>query len=501
MRTSVVALFLAALLVVGATALYTGARPEDALVGSTSNEEAASPALVENVTLLSFDGTPIALTVFKPENASAARPVPVVLHSHGWAGQRTSTPTGIVGRLVREGFGVISFDARGHGDSGGEATVHHKDHELKDTLAILDHAAGLAWVQRETGSGIPDDVVAGATGYSYGGGFQLMAASHDGRLDAIAPEITWSDLVDSLAPNGVVKSVWVHFLVGIAWESGTRVDPRVMEWYRQAMLENRLPPAAEAHFRGSQPDLANLSADVLLIQGVPDVLFNLNQAVRTYEALEARGGSDVRLHTHLTGHVLPALQPFATMPARRATFQQEGPCGDLEDLVVAWLDEKLRGGPAADVAEVSFALEEGECLRLDAYPTQTLEARVPAIPAPQVAGSALAPLAQGPLVVAGIPHLKATVTAPTGGIAHAGLVVVDARGAMRVVDDQSIGFRLDGATLDLDLAGVATRLHAGDTLLLRVDGLNEWYATNGGRAPGVAALTDVTVTLPIVPGA
>lgn len=499
MRASILALFLAAVLVVGATAIYTGAREDDAAAPLADQAPSfESPASVEDVTLVSFDGTVLAITVFKPAGADAAHPVPLVLHSHGWGGKRAASPSGIVGRLVEEGFGVVSVDARGHGASGGMATVHHRDYELKDTLAVLDHAATLPWVQKEPGSGIPNDVVAGGAGYSYAGGFQLMAASHDGRLDAIVPEITWSDLNDALAPNGVVKSVWVHALVGMAKQGGTRLDPRIEAWYREAMLTNRLPPEAMAHFRGSSPDLANVTADVLLVQGVPDVLFNLNQALRTYEALQDGSAGDVRLTTHLSGHVLPTLQPFAASPERRQTFMGEGPCGDVADAVVAWLHEKLRGGPPSGIPEVAFALEDGTCLELDALPATTREVKIDALPAPQAAGSVLVPLARGPLVVAGVPRLDASVTAPTGGILGLGLVVVDARGMPRVVDDQSIGARLDHATLHVDLAGVATRLHEGDTLLLRVDGLNEWYATNGARLPGAAALTDVTVTLPVV---
>lgn len=482
---------------VAATALLTNARRDEPLA-PTGAAASASPATVEDETLVSFDGTVIAFTVFKPEGASAATPVPVVFQSHGWSGSRTTSPSGIVGRLVEEGFGVVSIDARGHGDSGGFATVHHQDYEVRDFIAVLDWvAANLDWVQRETGTGIPDDLVAGGTGYSYGGGFQLQTASHDGRLDALVPEITWNDVADSLAPNGAIKSVWVHALMGLAKQSGTRVAPSVERWYEQAMLTNELPADAVEHFRGSAPALEHVTADVLLIQGVPDVLFNLNQAVRTYHALEANGVGDVRLFTHLTGHVLP-VQPIGLDDARRATFADEGPCGNVQDLIVGWLDHHLRGGPAPDLAEVSFALEQGECVQLDAYPTTTFEATLPALPAPQMAGTVLVPVLDGPAVVAGVPHLKAKVATPLGGLAHAGLVLVDAEGASRVVDDQTMGFRLDATELDLDLSGVATRLGEGDRLFLRIDGLNEWHATNGARTPGAAVLTDVVLTLPIV---
>lgn len=496
-RTSLVALALAVAVVLAGTSFYTAAQRRAEPLAPAVEEE-GGPATVEDRTLVSFDGTTIAFTVFRPANASAAHPVPVVFHSHGWGGSRATGATGIVGRLVEAGFGVVSVDARGHGESGGVATVQHADHEVKDFIAVVDWvAANLGWVQRENGTGVPDDLVAGGTGYSYGGGFQLQLASHDPRIDAIAPEITWSDVADALAPHGAVKSVWVHALIGMAKQSGTRVDPRIEGWYEEAMLTNALPADALEHFKGSNPDLANLSADVLLIQGVPDVLFDLNQAVRTYQALEAAGKGDVRLFTHLTGHVLP-LQPLGAMPERRATFAGDGPCGNVQDLVVAWLDHKLRGGPAPDLAEVSFALEQGGCVRLDAYPQTKVDVPFAALPAPQVAGTLLVPLLEGPATVAGIPHLKATLVAPLGGIAHAGLVVLDAQGQTRVVDDQTMGFRLEGTTLDLDLAGVATKLDAGDRLLLRLDGLNEWHATNGARTPGAAVMTDVVVGVPLV---
>lgn len=496
MRSSFVALALATLVVVAATALFTQA-----------DEPAATPAEPPgaaswDATVTSFDGTVLALTIYRPEGASAANPVPVVFHSHGWSGTRIADGSGLAGRLWREGFGVVTIDARGHGDSGGFATVHHKDAEVKDFIAILDFAHDtLDWVQKEPGTGVAKDIVAGGAGYSYAGAFQLQTATHDARLDALAPEITWADLPYALAPEHVVKSVWVDFLYGIAKQSGTRIDPRIDDWYWSAMATNELPAPALAHFRGSNPAPERIHADVLLIQGIPDVLFNLNQALMNHERL-SHGGNDVRLFTHLTGHVLPYAQPLATTPARHNVFLDKGPCGSNEEIVVQWMDEKLRGnvGAADGIAKISYALENGECLRLDALPTETLVAEWPAALAPSVGGSLLVPLASGPLVVAGVPTLEATVDAAGApGIAHASLVVVSAEGFTRVVDDQATPFRASpGVDLAFDLAGVATRLEPGDELFLRVDGLNEWFVHNSARMPGGAILHDIKVTLPVV---
>lgn len=494
-RASFVALALATLVVIAGTAFFTQA--DEPLAPAAV---ADAPATIEDAKVVSFDGTLVPVTIYKPAGASAENPVPVVLHSHGWGGSRVRDGAGLPGLLWQNGFGVITIDARGHGESDAVAEVHHKDFEVKDTIAVLDYAYdALDWVQKEPESGIAKDIIAGGAGYSYGGGMQLTAASWDKRLDAIAPEITWTDLPSALAPEGVPKSVWLDILIGFAVQGGVSYDPRIDDWYRTILLTGEIPQDALDHFAGSSARLDEIDADVLFIQGVPDVLFNLNQAVHGYEALEARGAGDIRLFTHLTGHVLPYAQPFALDDARRQTFQEEGPCGVNAQVVLAWLDETLRDGPASGIPEVSFALEDGECIALDALPDDTVRASLPLVAAPAAGGSVLVPLLSGEAVVAGIPHLRANVTTALPQVSFVGLVAIGPDGVARVVDDQTTPVRLEpGATLDVEMAGVATRLASDEQLFLRIDGLNEWYAHNAQRAPGGALLQDVVVTLPVV---
>ena len=495
MRASFVALALATLVVVAATAVFTQA-DEPLTPGATAVDQ---PAVSWSANVTSFDGTLVPITVYKPAGASAAAPVPIVLHSHGWGGSRVTDGSGLVGRLWDEGFGVITIDARGHGESTAVAMVHHKDFETRDTLAVLDFAATLDWVQKEPETGIPRDIVAGGAGYSYAGALQLNAASYDARLDAIAPDMTWTDLPYALAPEGVAKSVWLDILIYFAKQAGVSYDPRIDQWYQEILLTNEVPQEALDHFAGSSPRLDAIEADVLFIQGVPDVLFNLNQAQRAYAQLEAAGRSDVRLFTHLTGHVLPYAQPFGTTQDRLQTFAPVGPCGTTADVVVAWLDEKLRGGSPSGIPEVSYALDDGACLQLDALPEETATIAFPAVAAPSGAGSLLLPLLEGPATIVGLPTLTAQVDAlAVETVGFAGLVVVGADGFTRVVDDQTTPYRaVPGEALTLEMAGVAVRLDEGDQLLLRLDGANEWYAHNSPRAPLATLLHDVAVTLPL----
>lgn len=495
MRSPLVALGLAVLLVLGASALLSQA--DERLAPASL---AAAGATSYDATVVSFDGVELRITVYRPEGASDANPVPVVLHGHGWGGSRIRDGTGLPGRLWAEGFGVVTIDSRGHGESGGVAMVQHEDAEVKDLILILDWIHdNLDWVQKESASGIPKDVVAGGAGYSYAGAMQLQLASHDPRLDAIAPEMTWTDLTSALAPEGVPKSVWLDALIMLARESGTRYDPRIDSWYASALLANEVPQEALDHFAGSSPHLDAIGADVLFIQGMPDVLFNLNQALRGYQALEARGESDVRLVTHLTGHVLPTAQPLGTSPTRRETFQEEGPCGRTTDLVVAWLDEKLRGGPPSGIPEVSYALDEGGCVAFDALPSRTQDVELGILPVPSGAGALVVPLLDGPALLAGVPRLAAsTDLLAAEATAFVGFAIAGADGNERIVDDQTQPIRLvPGQPIELDLVGIAARLEEGDRLLLRIDGLNEWYLHNGQRAPAAALLGNVVVTLPI----
>lgn len=66
------------------------------------------------------------------------------------------------------------------------------------------------------------------------------------------------------------------------------VDPK----HRLRVLVPVLPPAA----------------DVLLTQGVRDTLFNYNDGYNNYQCMKSLGG-DVRLFTHQSGDLLPAVIP------------------------------------------------------------------------------------------------------------------------------------------------------------------------------------------------
>lgn len=453
-------------------------------------------------TLTTATDVTIAFTVFQPEGATATDTVPLILHSHGWAGSRTTSIGDIIEDLLDSGYGVLSFDARGHGDSTGQATIHHKDSEIQDIIKLLDWIYdNLNWVTKE-GAPQDKDTLLGAVGGSYGGAYQLLTASYDDRLDALAPQMTWNDLGNSLAPGDVLKSVWVDALYG-AGAASVDLDPRIHEWFWTATATNQLPQAALDHVAGSSPIPANINAATLLYQGVPDLLFNLNEAMNNYYGIAAHN-ADVALITYNAGHVLPGVQPLGFMGPSR----DSAPCGSYTDHAIAWFDHHLLGQANVAVPSgVHFGTDDGlACVAVaDPAADSTIRTRTfDQLPAFNSAGSILVPLDIGTGTLAGAATFTATFVGATETIFQAGLVKMESNGVTHILADQSTPLRITPALgtvmtdVSLDLAGVVTEMEDGDQLFLRIDGLNEWYFSSAGRTPGGGVFTDVTVTLPFV---
>ncbi|MGH2916464.1 MAG: CocE/NonD family hydrolase [Solirubrobacteraceae bacterium] len=186
--------------------------------------------------LRSFDSTPLALYVILPPAPAAGTPdgpYPLVVQSHGWGSSASGPanteyygPTG--DQWARDGYAVLELTARGFGDSCGSEASRLADPSgcQNGYIRLDDDRYEVRDVQYAVGllvdEGIADPARIGVTGESYGGGVSLALAtlkdrvmnadgmlrqwrSPDGTplsIAAAAPVIPWSDLVESLVPNG-----------------------------------------------------------------------------------------------------------------------------------------------------------------------------------------------------------------------------------------------------------------------------------------------------------
>jgi pimeloyl-ACP methyl ester carboxylesterase len=277
----------------------------------------AHAATRQDVTIASTDGTPLAATLHLPSAAPPAGGWPAIVVMHGISQNRTTadsiaTAAGFVG----EEYAVLTFDARGHGASGGLITIDGPN-EIADVRAVSE------WLRRR--SDISDTRI-GAWGISYGGGAALLSLAAGVQWAAVEVAETWSDLGAALLPQGLAKSgVAGLFFAGLP---PARIDPSLVRIRDSAFAAANLAEVSRwTAQRSSLGALRGNRTPIFLMQGRRDFAFGLDQARRLYSLL--RGPKRLWIGNH--GHP-PSRFPAADTPKMLA----EGK---------AWFDRFLRGVP------------------------------------------------------------------------------------------------------------------------------------------------------------
>lgn len=408
-----------------AAALGLAACGNGASVGKSNDNGGGTESRAGDVyrqAITSPTGDTVVFQVMEPTQFEAGKTYPLVLHGHGYGGQRNVEPSAFQQRLRDAGYYVISIDQRGFGESTGSVRVMDPEYEGVNLVAVLDWAENLPGLRRRDNG----EMMVGSYSGSYGGMYQVLLWAVDPRhrLRVLAPDITPHDLPYALSPHGVVKSGWDLLLVvgGEATNAQNFVghltsldpariqqglanppphqDPAIYETLVQAVVTGRFPeasynffkyhsfsyycdgePAGPQNFLLATPDALSVpavlppAADVLVTQGVRDTLFNYNDGYHNYQCMKALGG-DVRFFTHQTGHLLPALIPADAQAALDAFYQAltlpntqaaggTRSCGDvdLNDLTFAWFEEKLQAKSGAVSAALGGSHTE-VCLSL-----------------------------------------------------------------------------------------------------------------------------------------
>ena len=279
------------------------------------------------------DGAPVTLdaTLYLPDSK---KPAPAVVLAHGFGGSKQDEDSD-ARYLAQHGYVAIAYSARGFGQSGGLIHLDAPAFEVADASKLVDLLAARPEVLKDA----PGDPRVGFTGPSYGGALTLLAAGHDPRIDAIAPQITWNDLGRSLfgqsaqadsgtVPDtpagsmpisrpGVFKKAWAGLFFGSgATEKGSaqtqaslacgRFAPDVCAQYQATAASGTPTPALSDLLAASSPAsvVAHIKAPTLLVQGEADSLFPLGEADANARAIAA-GGTPVKTVWYSGGHDSP----------------------------------------------------------------------------------------------------------------------------------------------------------------------------------------------------
>ncbi|MEU2455060.1 alpha/beta fold hydrolase [Streptomyces sp. NPDC012765] len=294
--------------------------------------------------VLSMPGAGIDTSYFTAGGGAEKRPA--VLLGHGFGGSKDDVREQAE-RLARDGYAVMTWSARGFGRSEGRIGLNDLEYEVKDVSRLIDWLATRPEVRLDAAG----DPRVGVSGASYGGAISLLAAGHDRRVDAIAPEITYWNLADALFPNGVFKKLWS----GIFFTSGStdgmqqavpgrrpgtataapgcgRFQPELCAMYERVAVSGRPDAEARALLEQRSPSAVGdrIKVPTLIVQGQDDSLFPLGQADAMAAAIAANG-APVSVDWAAGGH------DGGMREAER-----------VEARVASWFDRHLKGDEGAD---------------------------------------------------------------------------------------------------------------------------------------------------------
>lgn len=180
-------------------------------------------------TIPSFDGTPIDVSVSFPADAGGAdNNFPLMGIYHGWGGTKILPSSTQTSRWLAQGYAVVSITDRGWGGScGGPSNTPKAAPCTNGYIHLMSNASEVRDAQYLMGMLADDGVIDGqkiaAMGGSYGGAMSAQLATLKDRtqlpdnslvpwespadglpmtIAAALPEYTWSNLPQSLMPNG-----------------------------------------------------------------------------------------------------------------------------------------------------------------------------------------------------------------------------------------------------------------------------------------------------------
>jgi fermentation-respiration switch protein FrsA (DUF1100 family) len=223
----------------------------------------------QEVTITTDDHVDLKGTLYMPTGSPPAGGWPALVLFHGLGGKRQDLDA--IAQHFAGAFEVLTFDARGHGESQGKTSIDGP-REIEDTRTVFKWLAGRPGV---------DPQKIGAWGVSLGGGAVLRSLVDGVPWAAVETVETWTDLYSALAPQDLSKSGAIYqFLNSVPQD---HLDPSVLAIKDDALASKNQSVLRDfAAQRSSRDSLAQVHTPALFFQGRRDFAFDISQATAGY---------------------------------------------------------------------------------------------------------------------------------------------------------------------------------------------------------------------------
>ncbi|HMZ07654.1 MAG TPA: alpha/beta hydrolase [Anaerolineales bacterium] len=214
--------------------------PRNIPLGKTLREQGIP---FQRITLVTEDGIELVAWYTPPRRGT------VILLAHGYGHNR---PEWVYALLAKKGYGVLAWDARAHGESGGTiSTLGYR--EVMDVKAALNYALSQ-----------PEVYHVGGWGGSMGGATMIRAAAEYPQIEALVVDSAFSSLeaeVDFLSPypmfNPIAK-VFMSLGLGVNLDSVSpaavigQISPRPVYIIQGTADKVAAPESAQQLFDAAQ---------------------------------------------------------------------------------------------------------------------------------------------------------------------------------------------------------------------------------------------------------
>jgi fermentation-respiration switch protein FrsA (DUF1100 family) len=160
----------------------------------------------QEIELTAKDGVKLAAWYTPPHAEGSGA---VILVAHGYNGNR---PENIYTLFAKHGYGVLAWDFRAHGQSGGD-TCTLGYYEQLDVEAALDYALAQPNVKH-----------IGAWGGSMGAATVILTASKHPEIEAVVSDSAFPALEDVMRLNTPIKIMQPFVMFFGEWQSGSEMD-------------------------------------------------------------------------------------------------------------------------------------------------------------------------------------------------------------------------------------------------------------------------------------